>query len=461
MSLTLRYAARSDVGRVRRENQDSAYAGPHLLVIADGVGGAVRGDVASSAAVDELRRLDVPPSENAIAALSAAVRQAHERLRDIVREHPELEGTSTTISAGIFDGARLGVVHVGDSRGYLMHDGRLEPLTTDHTFVQSLIDEGRITEDEARVHPHRNLILKAVDGVHEPEPDTHTVELQAGDRVLFCSDGCSGVLSDDQMAAILAQGDPETAAAELVNRALDAGSSDNVTVIVAEVEEATEGAGDVPPEVVGAAAAQPHLTILDDHTGDLDPAALGEMDGGRGVAPEPLDAEALRYAPRPPRRFLWVRRLLVLAVVVGLLALGATYLYDLSQEQYYVAPADDSVAIYQGVQADLPGITLHSVHETTDIEMTDLPSSYQRKVRDGIQADDLPAAHRIVENLRGFAVCGDEATPAPTPKPSPKPTPAPKPGATATPAPSPSPTPAPSPTTPAPTPAENDCGEAP
>lgn len=453
MTLTLRYAARSDVGRVRRENQDSAYAGPHLLVIADGVGGAVRGDVASSAAVDELRRLDVPPSDDPIAALSTAVRQTHERLRDIVREHPELEGTSTTISAGIFDGGRLGVVHVGDSRGYLLRAGSLEPLTTDHTFVQSLIDEGRITEDEARVHPHRNLILKAVDGVHEPEPDTHTVTLEAGDRVLFCSDGCSGVLSDDQMSAILAQGDPEAAATELVDRALDAGSSDNVTVIVAEVLERPDDEGAVGPQVVGAAAAQPHLTILDDHTGDLDPAAIGEMDGGRGIAPEPLDPEALRYAPRPPRRFLWVRRLLVLAVVLALIVLGGRYLYNVSQEQYYVAPADGSVAIYRGVQADLPGIALHSVHETTDIEMTDLPSSYQRKVRDGIQADDLPAAHRIIENLRGFAVCGDEATPPPAPSP----TATPKPGVTATPTPSPT-TPAPSPDPALP---ENDCGEAP
>lgn len=461
MSLGLRYAARSDVGRVRRENQDSAYAGPHLLVIADGVGGAVRGDVASSAAVDELRRLDVPPAtegKTPLKSLTEAVNRAHDRLRTIVREHPELDGTSTTISAGIFDGSNLGIVHVGDSRGYLLRGGELKPLTTDHTFVQSLIDEGRITEEEARVHPHRNLILKAVDGVHEPEPDTQTVELEAGDRLLFCSDGCCGVLSDEQMGAIVGQGSLDDAAAQLVSRALDAGSSDNVTVVVAEV---VEDAGEpVSPQVVGAAAAQPHLTILDDHTGDLDPAALGEV--GAPGGPTTLDPEELRYAPRPPRRFLWLRRLIVLAVVAGLLFLGGRYLYDLSQEQYYVAPSGNHVAIYQGVQAEVPLIDLNEVAETSDIEMSALPAKYQRDVREGIEAEDLTAARKIIANLRPFAVCGETATPTPTPTPTTTTTP--RPGATtSTPATKPSGTATPKPgTTATPkAPAKTDCGETP
>jgi protein phosphatase len=417
VSLRLRFAAVSDVGRVRRDNQDSGYAGPHLLVIADGVGGAARGDVASSAAVDELKRLDREPGENALGALAGAVHRAHDRLREIVRDHPDLEGTSTTISAGIFDGKELGVVHVGDSRGYLLRDGRLQPLTTDHTLVQSLIEEGRITEEEARVHPHRNLILKAVDGVHEPEPDAHSVPLQAGDRVLFCSDGCSGVLDNDQLAEILGGDDLEAAAVELVRRALEAGSSDNVTVVVAEAVEDDTGAPAeaAAAQVVGAAATQPHLSIQTDRTGSLDPEELAAA----GVTGDDLDPEELRYAPRAPRRLLWLRRTLVVVVVLALLAGAGWYLYDLSQKQYYVARAGEKVAIYRGVQADLPGLTLHRVHEETDIELSDLPTSYQTRVRSGISAESLPAARRVVENLRTFAVCGDEA-PTPSASPSPR-----------------------------------------
>ncbi|HET7682559.1 MAG TPA: protein phosphatase 2C domain-containing protein [Marmoricola sp.] len=475
-ALQLRFAAVSDVGRVRKDNQDSGYAGPHLLVIADGVGGAARGDVASSAAVEELKRLDRAPSDvgdDALGALAGAVHRAHDRLREIVRDHPDLDGTSTTISAGIFDGHDLGVVHVGDSRGYLLRGGRLEPLTTDHTLVQSLIEEGRITQEEARVHPHRNLILRAVDGVHEPEPDAHTVTLQDGDRLLFCSDGCSGVLDDDAMADILGAGELEAAAAELVRSALEAGSSDNVTVVLAEAV-AADGAPAAAAQVVGAAATQPHLNIVDDRTGSLDAEEVAAF-GGTGAEEddEDYDPEELRYAPRPPRRMLWLRRIVVLVVVLALIALGANYLYGLSQKQYYVSSSADRVAIFRGVQADLPGLTLHRVYEETDIELSDLPTSYQRRVRSGISAESLPAARRVVENLRTFAVCGDEA---PTPKPSPtkKPTRKSSPTATGTASPRPrataslkatgtkratrSPSASPSPTPSAPS---ADCGEAP
>jgi serine/threonine protein phosphatase PrpC len=233
--LHLDFTALSDVGRVRRDNQDSGYAGPHLLVVADGVGGAARGDIASSAAVEALRKLDTEPGDDALSELAATLHLAHDRLAEIVEAHTELEGTSTTVTAAIFDGEQLQVGHVGDSRGYLLRDGELRSLTTDHTLVQSLVDEGRITADEARVHPHRNLILKAVDGVHEPEPDLFSVPLEIGDRVMLCSDGCSGVLDVPAMAELLGTGALDDAAGALVRASLEAGSSDNVTVVLAEV----------------------------------------------------------------------------------------------------------------------------------------------------------------------------------------------------------------------------------
>ena len=301
--MRLRYAALSDVGRVRRDNQDSGYAGPHLLVIADGVGGSARGDVASAATVEVLRQLDEPPGNDMLSALAGAIHRSHDRIAGLVTENPEIEGTSTTVTAVIFDGTRIGVGHVGDSRGYLLRDGTLAQLTTDHTFVQSLIDEGRITEDEARVHPHRNLILRAVDGVHEPEPDVFILEVAPGDRILLCSDGCSGVLPDDELGRLLGEGTPDHAAVTLISASLDAGSSDNVTVVVADLvgddvvdDAATSASAVTGPMLVGAAAEAPRRrghgrAARPTDTGELEPVS---DDGRRGPRPR---GDALRPAP--------------------------------------------------------------------------------------------------------------------------------------------------------------------
>lgn len=452
--LHLEVAALSDVGRVRRDNQDSGYAGPHLLVIADGVGGAARGDIASSAAVDAIRKLDVPPTDDALSALSATIHLAHDRLAEIVEAHPELDGTSTTVTAAVFDGADLQVGHVGDSRGYLLRGGALQSLTTDHTLVQSLVDEGRITEEEARVHPHRNLILKAVDGVHEPDPDLFTVPLEVGDRVLLCSDGCSGVLSTDEMARLLGSGPLDEASAALVRSALEAGSSDNVTVVVAEVCSGT--GGPIEPTMVGAIATAPHRRLTNDTTGNLTESDLaGLEDEELGV-----DPEELRYAPRPPRRFGWARRLAVLAVLLLLVGLGAGALYSWSQGQYYVSDDGGDVVIFKGVKADVPGVRTHHVAERTGIALTELESYDAGRVRSGISAEGLSDARRIVHDLK-------VSCPAPTTTPAPvAPTPKATAGATTTPAPvtptatpgavtdpcaTPAPTPTPAPATPAPT----------
>ncbi|MCW2847210.1 MAG: serine/threonine-protein phosphatase, partial [Marmoricola sp.] len=325
--MRLRYSALSDVGRVRRDNQDSGYAGPHLLVVADGVGGSARGDVASSATVEVLRQLDTPPGNDVLGALAGAIHRSHDRIAALVAETPEIEGTSSTVTAVLFDGTQIGVGHVGDSRGYLLRDGVLSQLTTDHTFVQSLIDEGRITEDEARVHPHRNLILRAVDGVHEPEPDVFTLEVAVGDRLLLCSDGCSGVLSDEDLAQLLGEGSPDSAAVALIGASLDAGSTDNVTVVIADlvgddaVDDAETSASAVTgPLLVGAAAEAPRRRGLGSgrsartaDTGELDPVRDGGTATGASTPSlDDVDPEEMRYAPRPPRRFTWARRLVAL-----------------------------------------------------------------------------------------------------------------------------------------------------
>jgi PPM family protein phosphatase len=445
-ALHLRFAALSDVGRVRRDNQDSGYVGPHLLVIADGVGGAARGDIASSAAVDALRKLDVTPGDDALSELAATIHLAHDRLAEIVEAHPELDGTSTTVTAAIFDGTQLQVGHVGDSRGYLLRGGELRSLTTDHTLVQSLVDEGRITEEEARVHPHRNLILRAVDGVHEPEPDLFPVPLETGDRILFCSDGCSGVLDDATMARLLGDGALDEGAASLVRAALEAGSSDNVTVVIAEVVDGTADSV-LEPAVVGAAATAPHRQLSDDATGNLSESDLAALEA-EDLGPDP---EELRYAPRAPRRFVWARRVAALGVLVLLFAVGAGALYSWSQGQYYVSDDSGDVVIFKGVKAEFPGVDTHHVAERTEVALDDLESYDAGRVRSGISADDLADARRIVEDLK--IDCPEPVTPTATPTPTASKTPAKKKAGTATPAPTQAPTPTPAPT-PSPSPTE-------
>ena len=401
MTLRLRFSALSDVGRVRRDNQDSGYAGPHLLAVADGVGGAARGDIASTASIQQLRTLDhgdfETPDNDPAEQLAGAIHLAHSRIADLVAEDPELDGTSTTTTAVLFDGSLIHVAHVGDSRAYLLRDGELRALTRDHTFVQSLIDEGRITEDEARVHPHRNLILRAVDGVHEPEPDLSSLEVQAGDRLMLCSDGCCGVLDDEAMTQLLAGEPLEHVPGALVGAALSAGSSDNVTVIVGEFVEAdanaepeggtAEGAVEPPPVTVGAAG------------GEGRPATSWIARMRRTDEPEP-DPEVLRYAPRPPRRFLALRRILLLVVVLALIAAAGWGGYAWTQTRYYVGIAPGgNVAVYQGVNWKLPLVDLDHVKIVSTMPAAELAQNDQDSLADGIPVDSLSAGQAKVRTL--------------------------------------------------------------
>ncbi|MGA8993503.1 MAG: protein phosphatase 2C domain-containing protein, partial [Nocardioidaceae bacterium] len=403
--LALHYSALSDVGRVRKDNQDAGFAGAHLLMVADGVGGAARGDVASSTAVATLAKLDGPPSGDPLEALAGAIHRAHDRIAELVEERPELDGTSTTLTSALFDGHRIGVAHVGDSRGYLLRDHSLTQLTRDHTFVQGLVDEGRITEEESRTHPHRNLILRAVDGVHETDPDLFYVELAAGDRLLLCSDGASGVLDRDRLADILGTGSVDFAAVELVRASLEAGSSDNVTCVVADVVPAAAlgdpdqdgaAAGIEGPLLVGAAADLPRRTgqggpaSFRGHrggdTGEIDPVP---DERAAGQAPDP---EELRYAPRAPQRFRWLRRTAVLLVVAVSLGAAAVLAYRWTQTQFFVAENAGRVAVFRGVQADIPGLRLNSVEEDSDLPVAALPRDATDRVGAGIPANTLAEA---------------------------------------------------------------------
>ena len=415
MTLRLQYAAISDVGRVRRDNQDSGYAGPWLLTVCDGVGGAARGDVASSTAVQQLRRLDRQPEAadgELLGQVAGAMHRARDRIAELVDEDPALNGTSTTATVALFDGTRIGMGHIGDSRAYLYRDGDIQQLTHDHTFVQSLIDEGRITEEEARTHPHRNLILKALDAVTDVEPDLFHVDLETGDRILLCSDGASGVLDDARLADILGSGTADYAAVELVRASLEAGSSDNVTCVVADVvDAATPADPDLEPLLVGAAADLPRRLgrggsvggLFRGHrsgdTGELEPVEADIPDDvGYAIRSDPIDPEAARYAPRPPSRHGWLKRLLIALTVLGVVWIGLAAAWTWSQQQFYVGEHQGSVTIFRGLNADIPGVEISHPYETSDVELDRLSDIDAEQIREGVEAADLDSARATVDN---------------------------------------------------------------
>ena len=415
MTFRLQYAAISDVGRVRKDNQDSGYAGPWLLTVCDGVGGAARGDLASSTAIGQLRGLDEPPDESVneqarLDLVASALHRASDRIGALVDEEPSLSGTSTTATVALFDGVRLAMGHVGDSRAYLYRDHEISQLTSDHTFVQSLIDEGRITEADARTHPHRNLILKALDGVHEVDPDLFTVQLTEHDRLLLCSDGASGSLDNGRLADILSTGSPDFAAVELVRASLEAGSTDNVTCIVADVVATTDSDDPAVPMVVGSAAElkrkpRSSTSFFRGHragdTGELEPVAAEIPDDLPPGVPFAIDTdpEAARYAPRPPRRHSWLRRLLALTGLLGIAWMVGAAAWGWSQHQYYVGDQDGVVTIFRGVQADVPGFNLSHPYETSNVQVGLLDPYSAQTVQDGIGASSLDDAERTVQRL--------------------------------------------------------------
>jgi protein phosphatase len=300
--------------------------------------------------------------------------------------------------------------HVGDSRAYLFRDHEISQLTSDHTFVQSLIDEGRISETDARTHPHRNLILKALDGVHEVDPDLFTVQLTEHDRILLCSDGASGALDNGRLADILSTGSPDFAAVELVRASLEAGSTDNVTCIVADVVPATDHDEPAVPMVVGSAAElkrKPRggTSFFRGHragdTGELEPVAAEIPDDLPPGVPFAIDTdpESARYAPREPRRHSWLRRLLALAGIFGLAWMAGAAAWSWSQHQYYVGEQDGVVTIFRGIQADVPGVDLSHAYETSNVRVDQLDPFSSGSVQDGIGASSLDDAERTVQRL--------------------------------------------------------------
>jgi protein phosphatase len=423
--MRLRYAGRSHAGLLRPVNEDSMYAGPRLLAVADGMGGHAAGEVASALAIATVAPLDHDvPGPDLTAVLRDSARAANAHLRDMVAGDPDLAGMGTTLDALLFNGNRLGLLHIGDSRVYLLREGELTQVTHDHTLVQSLVDEGRISEEEASTHPQRSVITKVLDGHDELEPDLSVRETRAGDRWLLCSDGLTGpVGSHDTLREALSIPDPQESCDRLVQLALRGGGPDNVTVIVADVVDDDEP--DATPVVGGAAAEVPQEAP----PGIADSAASrARVAEGRDTPPPPPKA-----VTAPPRR-RGRRTALVLVALLVLAATGALITGAYVRSQYYVGLDDGHVVVFRGVKGSVAGVDLQTVEERSTLGTERLTQVDREHLEDGIVAHDSRDARAIVQRLI-TAAC-------PTPRPAVVPTPAPRPSATPlTPAPTPTPCP--------------------
>ncbi len=421
MTLALRYAVRSDVGLLREGNEDSAYAGPRLLAVADGMGGHAAGEVASAVAISALARLDDDtPGTDLADALGRAVREANTTLHQMVIANPALDGMGTTLTAMLWSGPRMALCHIGDSRAYLLRDGELYQITHDHTLVQRLQDEGRISPDEAATHPQRSLILRALDGRSEAEPDVSLREAKIGDRYLLCSDGLSSVVSAETLHRTLSTAtEPDQAVIQLVELANRGGGPDNITCIVADVvDSATARLAPTDVAVIAGAASNgrgmpPQPMARPDtpagranaltHTAPQPAVPPGLLDSGNGngdgnARPTAEDEEG-GPAERSRRRWPIVTTILILlfAVIAG----GGFAAWRYSQSQYYVAADGGKVAVFRGINQKVAGLSLSSVYERTGIPLAAVPQDDRTRIAAAISATGLADARSIVTRIDG------------------------------------------------------------
>lgn len=391
--IEFRCAARSDVGLVRSNNQDSGYAGPNLLVLADGMGGPAGGDIASSVAIAHLVPLDSDsyPADKMLPLLREALMDAHDELSDRSRRDKDLEGLGTTCIALMRSGNKLAMVHIGDSRAYVLRGEALTQVTTDHSFVQYLVESGQITPEEAEHHPNKNVVLRVLgDSQADVTPDETIREAVVGDRWLLCSDGLSGVVSPETLGAVLAEiDDPGECAEELIRLALRAGGPDNITCVVADIVE--PGSYPVgPPQIVGAAAIDRHAASRGGEGAAGRAAALRKQ---RRLAIDEDDGED------QTKRRAWFAPLLGLVVAV-LLGVGGWLGWSWTQSQYYVIGQDGYVVIYQGIPQSLgPWKFSHAV-EVTDLSLAELTDADRQRLQDPVLRSSREKIDQYIDQLR-------------------------------------------------------------
>jgi PPM family protein phosphatase len=438
MTLALRYAVRSDVGLLREGNEDSAYASPRLLAVADGMGGHAAGEVASAVAIASVAALDgtMTPSSDLLAALNNAVHSASDTLHQMASADPAVEGMGTTLTAMLWADQGYALCHIGDSRGYMLRDGELYQITHDHSLVQSLVDEGRLSPEEAATHPQRSLILRALDGRGEAEPDLSMRKAMPGDRYLLCSDGLSDVVSAETLHHTLSTiPDLDDATVQLIELAIRGGGPDNITVIVADVvdSETTSLAPTDTPIMAGAAshgtagdlslleradspagraqmlahtAPQPAVMVDEPRiaTGSWPVTEPGDAAGpdGRPSAdsqPQTRNGHRAQKQRRSARR-RWPIVTVALGVLAAVIIGGGYGAWYYTQHQYYVGTDSNQVTIFRGINQQVAGVSLNSVYAHTGITEQQIPPQELQMVQGTISATSLTDAQRIVSQLR-------------------------------------------------------------
>ncbi|MDO5033793.1 MAG: protein phosphatase 2C domain-containing protein [Actinomycetaceae bacterium] len=409
MSVEFRFAARSDVGLVRKNNQDSGYAGPHLLILADGMGGPAGGDIASSVAVAHFAPLDTDdhPAEQMLPLLRNALNAAHDELVERSQVDRDLKGLGTTCIALMRSGSKLAMIHIGDSRAYVLRDDTLTQVTTDHSFVQYLVQTGQITPEEAENHPQRSVVLRILgDSTSDVVPDESIREAVVGDRWLLCSDGLSGVVSPDTIIETLATiDDPGECAEELISLALRGGGPDNITCVIADVVPA--GTTDVEtPQIVGAAAIDRNLPSRGGSSAAARAASLAASLSPSENLPDDEDEEA------PARRSLLLPFSTLLVTLLVILGAWGGYLW--SQTQYYAQLVDDQVVIHQGIPQNIGSFKLSHPIEVTSIAGEDLLPVERTRLREPVRRSSRAEIDSYIESLKKNVQQNKPTTPTET-----------------------------------------------
>ena len=407
---TISYAA-SDVGKVRSSNQDSGYAGANLFFVADGMGGHAGGDIASAIAAQHVALADEPvdSAQQAEQRLVDFIWQANEKLGVSVAEHPDLAGMGTTFSGILVHGTKVSIGHIGDSRVYLARDGVVKQITSDHTFVQRLVDTGRITEEEALVHPRRSVLMRVLGDVEQfPEIDVETFETKPGDRWMVCSDGLSGVVPEGIMHRILlSQSSVKEATDLLVGEAIEFGAPDNVTVVLVDVVDAKQEVGSIAPRTfVGSAASE---VVIEERKGRrilrmLNPMTLIEMlqkpEDPASFAPESEELlEKILKETKGRIRNRRIRQVATYLLVIGIASYGLYLGYEYTQTRYFVGVSDGNVVIYKGINEELGPFKFSSVFELSNITVDSLTDFQREAVERSIDAENIEDARRILDQL--------------------------------------------------------------
>jgi protein phosphatase len=409
MTYKFQTAAKSDRGKIRSSNQDSGYAGVNLFVVADGMGGHAGGDIASALATQLVAQVDdvYDDPDLAIGTLLESMQSANEKLTNTVREYGYLAGMGTTMDALVFTGTTAAIAHIGDSRVYLLRDGIMSQITKDHTFVQTLVDSGRITEDEALYHPRRNVLMRVLgDASDDPQFDVYPLNVLPGDRFLLCSDGLCGVVPNALIEENMKVTDLSEAADLLIEEAREYGAPDNVTVILVEVFEADE---DIPSHgITWLGSAANEVVIKPNSAGRIleifSPKAW--LDSFRNSAgkeeylavDDPAFAQAVKEFGGKVRN--WKLRGLIFFVLLGLVATASIWgIYTYTQTRYYLGVEDGKVAIYQGIKESFAGFGFSHLYEKSNLDLATLPDFQQELLQRSISANSITEAREKLNQI--------------------------------------------------------------